>query len=201
MGRWKPNPNEDIGRGESLGRRLFARASLAGATDQRPLPSVDLRNFEDSRGEISLDRLGQGNPEKAVLRYLNPRADAAAKNLGSSKMFFNGWAYVQAKVLLDSKKLPIAIVPSPIPGNSPSQEDDLTENIYHAHTRSLRDTEPYFMALHLQDQFEKHGRIEYSQNDPRRPPDPNWIGRQLLSLGNLLRRLADKFEEMGERSS
>lgn len=194
MGRWKPDPDKEIGPGESLGRRLFAQASLAGATGQRPVPSFDLRNFEDSRdGEVSLDRLGRGNPEKAVIRYLTPRAEAAAKKLGSSRMFFNGWASIQAKVLLANKKLPLTIVPSPIQGNSPSLgEDDLGANIYHAHTSSLGGHDAYSVALYLQYHFEKYGRIEYSPNDPERPPEPTLISRMLLRLSNACRGLAEK---------
>jgi hypothetical protein len=155
-----------------------------------------LRNFEDSRGEVSLDRLGQSNSERLVLKYLNPRAEEAAKKLGSSNMIFNGWACIQAKLLTENKKLPMAIVPSPMPGNNPVLgEDDLTENLYHAHTRTKQATEPYFVALHLQSQFEKHRRIEYALNDPRRP---GWIGRRFLSVGNSLRRLADLLQTVGE---
>ena len=156
MGRWKPNPKDGIGRAESLGRRLFPQVSLAGATGQRPLPSFSLGNFEETRagGEVSLDRLGKGDPEKAVIRYLNPRAEAAAKSRSSSRTFFNGWAYVQAKVLLDNKNLPLAVIPSPIPGNDPALgENDLAENIYHAHTSPLKGHDPYSIALHLQYQF------------------------------------------------
>lgn len=190
MARWAPD-SAKVEKGELLGRRLFPRPSLAGATDQRPVPSFDFRNFEESRdaGEVSLDRLGRGSAEKQVLKYLTPRAEAAAEGF-TSKRIFNGWACIQAKKLLEDKKLPLDLVPSPIAGNaSEPGKDDLTENIYHAHTRPRGNFDPYFLALHLQTQFEKNGRIEYSPNDPQKPSRMRSV---LLWLSNAIRQISEK---------
>ena len=170
MARWVPD-SKKIGETELLGRRLFPRPSLAGATDQRPVPSFDLRDFEDTRegGEVSLDRLGRSNAETQVLRYLTPRAEAAVASL-KPKRIFNGWACIQAKILLQNKKLPLNLIPSPIASvtNEPN-EDDLTANPYHAHTRPRGEYDSYYLSLHLRQQFDSHGRFEYSPNDPQRP--------------------------------
>jgi len=191
MPRWAPDSTK-IGKAELLGRRLFPRPSLVGATDQRPVPSFDIRNFEDSSGgkEISLDRLGRSNSENQVLRYLSPRAEAAAKTLVPKKIF-NGWACIQAKVLQENRKLPLDVVPSPMPGNAPELgDDDLSANLYHAHACSQRDCDAYFVALHLQSQFEKYGRIEYSPNDRQRP---SWISSLLLRISSAFGELSKRF--------
>ena len=189
MARWAPDSSK-IGKGELLGRRLFPRPSLVGATDQRPVPSLHLSNFEDTRdGEVSLDRLGRSSAEKQVLHYLTPRAEAAADRF-TPKRIFNGWACIQAKVLLESRKLPMNLVPSPIAGTSPeSGKDDLTENIYHAHTQPQGKYEPYFLALHLQSQFEKYHKIEYSPNDPQKP---SRLRTALQRLSNAISWLSEK---------
>lgn len=189
MRRWVPDKAK-IGKGELLGRRLFPRPALAGATDQRPVPSFHLSNFEDSRnGEVSLDRLGRSSAERHVLNYLTPRAEAAADRF-APKRIFNGWACIQAKVLLENRKLPMSLVPSPIAGTSPqSAKDDMTENVYHAHTQPQGEFEPYFLALHLQSQFERYNKIEYSPSDPQKP---SRLRLALQRLSNAISRLSEK---------
>jgi hypothetical protein len=190
MARWAPD-NAKIGKAELLGRRLFPRPSLAGATDQRPVPSIDIRNFEESRdgGEVSLDRLGRTSAERQVLNYLTPRAEAASISF-TPKRIFNGWACIQAKLLIENNKLRLDVIPSPIAGKTTEPgENDLSENIYHAHLQPHGTYEPYFIALHLQSQFEKHGRIEYSPNDPQKP---SRLRSVVLYLSNALRLLSEK---------
>ncbi len=65
----------------------------------------------------------------------------------------------------------------------------MSANIYHAHTEPQGDFEPYFVALHLQAQFEKYGKIEYSPNDPQKP---SWISSFLLKISNAFGQLSKK---------
>ena len=172
---WLPNPDESIGPKEPLGRRLFDQPQLAGAVGQKPVPTLDYRNFEESRdGKVSLDRLGRCAPEKPVIRYLAPRARAAGAKRRPA-LEFNGWVSIQKQNLIGSKKLPINVVPSP---EIREELAELDENIYHSHVeasisvsgwrhwlkRLLHLDEgdqytPYFLALHLKALFEKHGTI------------------------------------------
>ena len=78
MARWNP-ADKPVGANEPIGRRLFDEPLLAGADDQRKFAGLDLRNFEEKRDrEFSVDRLGRTGKERAVIKYLNPRANAAA---------------------------------------------------------------------------------------------------------------------------
>ena len=82
------------------------------------------------------------------------------------------------------------LVPSPIAGIAPEpKKDDLTENIYHSHTQPQGNYEPYFLALHLQSQFEKFNKIEYSPNDPQKP---SRLRVMLRRLSNAINRLSEK---------
>lgn len=190
MALWKPCPDEPIGPKESLGRRLFGQPPLAGAVGQKIDPKVilnalDLRDFEDQRdGEVSLDRLGEsGNPEKGVVAYLLPRAEADG-NKRSPQKKFNGWAAIQARKLTDSSKFQLSIIPSPVAG------DGMQENLYHSHIKALEGDSPYRIALHLREMFRKHGNIHFSPNNPGKP---SWMRARLLNIAHWFIRQADKF--------
>jgi hypothetical protein len=190
MAKWVPNA-EEVGPGETVGRRLFDQPSLVGATDQKAaLRSLDYRNFEDDRdGEVSLDRLGKGNPEKATMRYLTSRAEAAGKARTPSKTF-DGWTAIKVKKLVEHKNLKLAIVASPLSGLRPElgQENDLSANIFHCHVSALDNTDPYFFALHLQALFEKHGTLEISPNSA----SPSLFKKILFRIIGVISRLAEK---------
>ena len=163
MSRWKPDPNADVGASELLGRRLFDQPQLIGAADQKIVPSLDYRNFEDTRdGQVSLDRLGRANAEAQVIRYLTPRAIAGGEKQNPPAKEFTGWASIQKQRLVAPQKVRIDVRASPDPGTGGHElsDDDLTENIYHAHVEALDDkTSPYFLALHLKMLFEKYWNI------------------------------------------
>src|SRR5690242_7723696 len=97
---WSPNPDNPIGLSESIARRLYDEPQLAGATDQAPLPLIDVRHFEETRGkEVSVDRCGQTGVERAVVNYLSPRAQQMGNSFKPPKAF-SGWLYVRARDLI-----------------------------------------------------------------------------------------------------
>ena len=183
---WLPNPDEGIGPQEHLGRRLFDQPELVGAVGQKTVPTLDYRNFEETRdGKVSLDRLGQRGPEKPVVRYLAQRAHAAGAKRKPSQAF-NGWVSIQKKNLIGSKKLPIKVVQSPV---DRVELVELDKNIYPAHVEAaisvsgwrhwlrrllrLDDGDqytPYFLSLHLKALFEKHGTITAAPRVAQREP-------------------------------
>jgi hypothetical protein len=183
MAKWVPDADK-IGPKETLGRRLYDQPSLVGAVDQKAaLRSMDFRNFEDQRdGQVSLDRLGKSSPERDAVNYLTPRAEAAGATRKPPKKF-DGWAAIQAQKLQENKNLRLALAASPISGL------DFEQNIFHCHAYSIEGCDPYFVALHLQTLFEKHGAIHPSPNNPL---TPGWIKTILLQLINPLLRLIEK---------
>jgi hypothetical protein len=157
MALWKPHSSHPIGQNEHLGRRLFDEPALAGAHDQKPIPRLDLRHFEEKRdGQVSLDRLGRTSVEKAVVGYLRPRCDRAGTRFRPPKAF-NGWAVLTARKFGSPPAPPgwaLTVVASPENGA------DLDENIYHAHVSTPPNKDNYSMALHLRHLFEAHGTTE-----------------------------------------
>lgn len=136
MGRW--NPDNQIGPGEQIGRRLFDEPKLSGAPDQNPFVGLDLRNFMETRddAEFSLDRLGRGNIEVQVLSYLKPRAEQLATAKRAKQ--FNGWAPLTMKELASGKNsftvFASAIKAKDAEGNElPWSDQQMEENRYHAH--------------------------------------------------------------------
>jgi len=188
MAKWVPNA-EEVGPGETVGRRLFDQPSLVGATDQKAaLRSLDYRNFEDDR-EVSLDRLGKGNPEKAVMRYLTPRAEAAGRARKPSRTF-DGWTAITVKKLAEHKGMKLTIAASPIVGQNPAEDadKDISANKFHCHVSGPDGSEPYFLALHLQMLFERHGTLEMSPNSS----PPSLLKKALLGIIGIFMRLAEK---------
>ena len=183
MARWIPDSNQQVGPKELLGRRRFDQSSLAGAWGQKTIEgSLDFRVFEDRYSRVSLDRLGRTNGERQVLDYLVVRAEFEGEKRRPPQRF-HGWWAIQAKKLLENNRLPLQIIPSPDVGT------DLEENVYHSHAQPLKVTESYFVALHLRDLFERHGRFEHTPNSPLKP---NWWQRKVLGLIGLLQSLAEK---------
>lgn len=163
---WKPQIDQPVGPDEPIGRRLFSQPSLVGAQDQKPLLKPSLRHFEDTRGQVSLDRLGQTGVEKAVVKYLRPRADRAGTKLRPPKAF-NGWAVLRARQF-GSPPAPqdeaLSVVASPQDGH------DLDENLYHAHVVNP-DIKPYYLALHLRHLFVTYGTTIDRQGRPNKSLD------------------------------
>lgn len=156
MARWTPQSNQPVGPNEHVGRRLFDEPSLMGARDQKPMARLNLRHFEEKRdGQVSLDRLGRTSFDKAIVRYLKPRADKAGAKFSSPKVF-HGWAVLTARKFA-SPPAPTGYALSVIA--SPENGNDLDENIYHAHVADQQ-RDYYGMALHLRELFETYGTIE-----------------------------------------
>jgi hypothetical protein len=114
MAKWQPESDTVIGKNEHLGRRLFDEPMLAGATNQKPFTGLRRRHFEETRDlEFSLDRLGRTSVEPGVIRYLMPRADAAAAKFKPPKAF-DGWFVIKADFLQKPKQGPaFPVTPSP----------------------------------------------------------------------------------------
>ncbi len=166
MARWQPQPDQPVGPNEHIGRRLFDEPMLAGAQDQPSFAGLDFRHFEETRDpEVSLDRLGQSGIDKAVVRYLRPRADKAGTTFRPPKAF-NGWAVVRARLLSNPPHGPaVPVIASPIPGQG------LDENIYHAHVATPDHFDHYSMALHLRHLFTSPGSSVYRiDSDPPTQP-------------------------------
>lgn len=155
MASWTPPADQTIGPNEQLGRRLFAEPLLSGAVDQRQFRGLDLRNFQEKRDrEYSLDRLGRSNVERAVIKYLQPRAINAAQSFREPKSF-DGWAVLRARELTAAKVgKHVEIFASPVRGQG------MEENIYHAHALRPETTDEYSFALHLRNLFASYGGIE-----------------------------------------
>lgn len=101
MALWHPDPSKPIGRAEHVGRRLFDEPQLAGSVGQKTYGRLDLRNFEETRGdEFSLDRLGHTGFDKRVAKYLQPLAEGAGRKFRVAKKF-DGWAVVPTCALVD----------------------------------------------------------------------------------------------------
>lgn len=152
---WIP-PIDRVGPKEHLGRRLFDEPMLAGAKDQKSFGGLDIRHFEEPRGdEFSVDRLGRCSVDKSAVRCLRLLADAHGRTFRTPKTF-NGWVVLEAhKLEKPTKGPPLPVVASP--------EKD---NRYHAHvdTRKLLESEPeptrhYFIAAHLRQLFAAKGSV------------------------------------------
>ena len=171
MVRWTPTAS--IGKNEHVGRRLFDEPALLGATDQPPIMRLLLTNFEETRSdEYSLDRLGASSVDRKVLRYLMPRALAAA-NAYTKPKAFDGWAWVPARKLMEAEKKPdLMVVASPIPEDPTLLEKDLNGNRFHAHACRPVNMDETYMAYHLRHLFETYGNVERT----RRGQERSWLG-------------------------
>jgi hypothetical protein len=153
MALWKPNTTT-IGKSECIGRRLFERQGLKGATDQtRPDKTFELYHFEETRDrEVSVDRLGQTSVDGRVKAYLIPRGHDAASRLHKAE--FSGWAVTKAKELQSpAKGTPLQVVPSPLAATA---GDELSENKFHAHIETPEKYDSHDMAIRLKYIFERN---------------------------------------------
>jgi hypothetical protein len=110
-----------------------------------------------------VDRLGRTGIERAVLRYLRPRASQAATRFRPPKRF-DGWATIRVKVLakpqLGDRALPVS--PSPIAGDATRLED----NIYHAHITLPEGDSHLSNALLLRELFTQYGDVHSETSQP-----------------------------------
>jgi len=157
MALWNP-PGDHVGDNEHIGRRLFDEPMLIGAQNQKPYAGLDIRHFEETRDDepFSLDRLGRSSIDRAVVRYLRPRAEMAGARFRPAKAF-NGWAVLRARQLANppvgrAQHGTFPVIASPDNGNG------LLENIYHAHITISR-IDHYTIALHLRHLFVSYGII------------------------------------------
>ncbi len=158
------DPPASVGANEYIGRRLFDEPLLAGADDQDRFEGILLTHFQENRGDDwSVDRLGNGVVNRAVVRYLSPRAELNATGFKPPKRF-DGWTTIrigelarQWKASLDAA---LEILPSPVPGENGGGTSDLTANSYHASIIKLSDTRPFLMALQLRHFFTRFGKVE-----------------------------------------
>jgi len=168
MAKWQPENEAVVGKNEHLGRRLFDEPMLAGATNQKPFSGLLLRHFEETRDlEFSLDRLGRTGVDLSAIRYLVPRADAAAAKLTPIRAF-DGWFVIKADYLQRPKHGP-AFPVTPSPEMSPG----LNENRYHAHATLPATADSYTCALHLKYLFEQHGKPQPAVRTTSSNP-PSW---------------------------
>lgn len=89
MGRW--TPGEDVRPSEVIGRRIFDK-TLDHLKGVESVPNI----FFDTRLEddLSLDRLGDGQPHRQTVAFLTPLCDSAAQVQGK---IFGGWLAAQRK--------------------------------------------------------------------------------------------------------
>lgn len=193
MARWEPDPNQPFGPAEHIGRRLFDEPMLMGAEGQKPYAGLNLRNFEETRGDdFSLDRLGRTSIEKAVVKYLKPLAGTAGQTFHTAKRF-DGWVVVPIRTLTSpARGAPLPLIASP--------DDD---NPYHAHllTKDLLvdsgDLRHYHVALHLRELFlgqgssihRAHGQpAEAQRESPSQKLLPTWLQRWWVKLRSLVQK-------------
>jgi hypothetical protein len=131
---------------------------LLSTKGQRPFVGLQVSHFEEKRdAQVSVDRMGRSSVETSVLKYLAPRV-VASGDRRTPRRSFDGWAVIKVKDLTaEYKGHRLSIVSAPIAGESPE------ENPYHAHILlqpgSTAAGDPYFLALHLRNLFEKYGEV------------------------------------------
>lgn len=194
MPRWEPKDNERVGVGENVGRRLFDEPKLSGAPDQKPFKGLDLRNFEESRDrEFSIDRLGKSSVDKAVIKYLKPRAEHHGSTKFKKARRFDGWAHISARKLCDGKQW--AIYSSPVReievdgAPMPWVDGDLAQNKYHAHVLMPDAMESDLFAYEIREHFEKFGDVYRIRPPDAQPPDEPPKSRLSRFWTEILRKL------------
>ena len=174
--RWNPE-GKPVSPQERVGRRLFDLPELAGASEDQYYSRVKFTQFWDNRtSEVSLDRLGRSNIESKVRNYLVPRALHQGTTFNREKKF-GGWAHIKAQDLTKAK-YPPSLVISASPVHRQEDDDELIENIFHAHVEKQDNS--YLMALHLRNLYETAGAI-----------DPYDVGEDCPGAENLLTRFRD----------
>jgi hypothetical protein len=186
MAKWQPPSS--VGKNEQVGRRLFDQPVLVGAVDKTPL-RLTIQHFEDSRGEVSLDRLGQTGIDQRVVRELAPIATAAAGSFRPAKAF-HGWRAVKADVLqASSRGVPTSLVASPISEESATAHGQIP-NKYHAHiVCDVSEPRAYLTALHLRELFEKKGQHVNVPEEGERSQDTRPSRNPWSVLAMLVRKL------------
>jgi hypothetical protein len=191
MAKWQPPSS--VGKNEQVGRRLFDQPVLAGAVDKTPV-RLTLQHFEDSRAEVSLDRLGQTGVDQRVVRELAPIAVTAAGSFRPPKAF-RGWQAIKAEVLQTSPKgIPTSLVASPI---SETEAAALRQapNKYHAHVVcDVSGPRAYLTALHLRELFENKGRRVNHPEERQHSQSLSLSERLLLILATWGRKLRSREE-------
>lgn len=132
MARWRPDPRK-VGDQEPIGRRVYGDKIY----DRSKRLRID--HFQDSRleNDLSVDRLGRANPERAVVRYIGPKAEEA--NPGKP---FAGWAALRVNSIRNGR-YPLEVLASP--------NDD---NEYHAdicRDGFREDMYQYYLAIRLRE--------------------------------------------------
>ena len=157
MAKWQPEHEKSIGKNEQIGRRIFDEPGLVGALNQKPLVGLNIRHFEEKRGEdLSLDRLGRTGVERTVVIDLTRRADRAANKFKPPKPF-SGWAVIKADFLQKPPRGPaFPLTPSP---DMFDGAEELDQNRYHAHA-TLPVADSYTSACLLRYLFELHGTTQ-----------------------------------------
>ena len=145
------NPPDNIGDNEPVGRRIFQRPSLKGAEDQ-PLPPkvIELYHFQEGKGSLSLDRLGQTSTDARVKRWIDPIAKKAAASFRERRAF-KGWFVVRARDLRNPPQgTRLVLTASPI---VPTEGDQSSANPYHGHIETPA-IDRFHYALQLKYVFE-----------------------------------------------
>jgi hypothetical protein len=182
MARW--NPPANVGPNEQIGRRLFDEPMLMGASQQPSYSGILFTHFEEKQGdETSLDRMGASSIDHQVCKYLIPRAEAHGQKFVKPKPF-NGWAVVQAKELIQSRKPPKLPLHS-----SPVKDPEPNDNIYHSHVVKPQDLNGYLMALHLRHIFTTYGKIKKNDSSMKSWRDHFWAHPVLTWMLSKLRNL------------
>lgn len=194
MARWTPKDNEPVGVSEHIGRRLFDEPKLSGAPDQRPFKGLELRHFEETRDrEFSVDRLGASSVDKAVERYLSSRCLCEAEKHKKPKRF-DGWAYIVVRKLTTGTNW--LVYPSPIRRRNDAgaeinwSDENLDQNLYHAHILRPEDMSPAFFAYQVREKFLTLGDVRRA----RQIEQSGWWRATALwnSLKAMLRALLGK---------
>jgi len=151
MAIWTPPPDKPVGANEYVGRRIFARNGLKGAGQQtKPKGAIELYHFEDSRGDLSLDRLGATSIDKKVVRRLHPLCDDATQKFNPPRPFL-GWFSAHVKAIRAIRATPpLEVSASPI-------KDQVGEkdNPYHSHISTPEKMDPQHFALLVKYAFEQ----------------------------------------------
>lgn len=146
MAHWTPNETA-VNANELVGRRIFEKA------DRTILSTADIKSdvFDDSRlhEDLSVDRLGNPNPDRKALKYLTSLADEEAEKRDRA---FNGWIAIHAKKL---KR--VTIKPDPL-----TLAKDGTSNSFHAviDRSAVREANlAYYFSTSLYFQFRENGLV------------------------------------------
>ncbi|MGO8093254.1 hypothetical protein [Rhizobium leguminosarum] len=145
MARWIPL--DVVKPAEVIGRRIFEKDPAA----PLDIHLVNPNHFYDTRFEedLSLDRLGEGQPHKSAIRHLTPACDNAA---AEQSMHFVGWVAAQRKHLKFED-----VRPDPL-----TLERDGVENPFHAlldRANAREKVQAWRLSRSLFMAFKEHGQM------------------------------------------